>query len=82
MGEELHFADMQYSSEVPANSCDICTHSLENVKTVLKKCATAIEKTGKNNQHKQILPSKNEFILSINHYTMDNKIQNTAINMK
>ncbi len=22
---------MQYSSEVPANSCDICTHSLENV---------------------------------------------------
>ncbi len=48
---------MQYSSEVPANSCDLCTHSLQNVKNVnvkfrecedgFEKCAKAIEKNCK-----------------------------------
>ncbi len=36
---------MQYSSEVPANSCDICTHSLENVKTVSKNVPKQLRKT-------------------------------------
>ncbi len=36
---------MQYSSEVPANSCDICTHSLENVKTVSKIVPKQLRKT-------------------------------------
>ncbi len=36
---------MQCSSEVPANSCDICTHSLENVKTVSKNVPNQLRKT-------------------------------------
>ncbi len=36
---------MQYSSEVPANSCDVCTHSLENVKTVSKNVPKQFRKT-------------------------------------
>ncbi len=36
---------MQYSSEVPANSCDICTHSLENVKSVSKNVPKQLRKT-------------------------------------
>jgi len=31
--------------EVPANSCDICTHSLENFKTVSKNVPKQLRKT-------------------------------------
>ncbi len=36
---------MQYSSEVPANTFDICSHSLENVKTVSINVPKQLRKT-------------------------------------
>ncbi len=36
---------LQTCNKVPANSCDICTHSLENVKTVSKNVPKQLRKT-------------------------------------
>ena len=45
LGEKLPFADIQKSCDVPLNSCDNCTYSLENGKTVSKNEQKQLRKT-------------------------------------